>query len=140
MRLVSTVVIVVLCGALADCTGKGDRNAPAAKADFTMSCEDLGIEHDHHPKETDTKYLGKTIELTGRVHVVETRTNKSEPEENGLFVLMTRTINCRFPESEKAALSKLKEGEVVSIIGVYRVVEAKRYMYLDNCRLRPTAK
>jgi hypothetical protein len=142
MRFIPTGVLIVMFAALAGCTGKDDRKGPGAdaKADFSMSCEELGGEHDRHPKETDQKYLGKTIELTGRFHLVETRTNKSVPEENGLFVMMSHTTNCRFPDSEKAALSKLKEGDVITVVGVYRVVEAKNYMYLDNCRLRPTAK
>jgi hypothetical protein len=140
MRIIPAGILVVLFVSLVGCTGKGDKGGPAAKPDFSMSCEDLGGERDRFPKQTDEKYLGKTIELTGRFHLVETRTNKSEPEENGLFIMMSHSTNCRFPDGQKATLSKLREGDVITIVGVYRVVKAKNSMYLDNCRLRPAAK
>jgi hypothetical protein len=138
MRSFRNVVIAALVAGLVGCSGDGG----AVKPDFTMASADLGGEHDRHPKETDNKYKGKTVELSGRVIRVETvGENKNKlPEERGLFVTISHQIQCRFPESEKSTVSKLQQGDTVSIVGVYQVVQSKNYMYLDNCRLRPTAK
>jgi hypothetical protein len=138
MRPIRTVVLAALLGGLAGCSGDG----AAVKPDFTMASADLGGEHDRHPRETDNKYKGKTMELSGRVIRVETvgESKNKLPEERGLFVTLSHQIQCRFPDSEKSAVSKLQQGDTVSIVGVYHVVESKNYMYLDNCRLRPPAK
>jgi len=131
---------LVLLLSVVGCSGKGNGWAPAAKPDFVMSSTDLGGELDRNPKGTDAKYRGKRLELNGRVIRVETFGDKKPPEERGLFVTISHEVNCRFPESERAEVAKLRQGDIVTIVGVYHVIESKNYPILDDCRLRPAAK
>ena len=101
---------------------RGGPELPDGNADvpaFTLTAVDLDQEYDANEVAADAKYLGKRIQVTGRVKQV---TDTREPGRMTLELvgIPESTVNCAFPMSEKIKLDRLNDGQEVTVRALCR--------------------
>ncbi len=85
-----------------------------AKVDYKVSAIDLFNEYNTNESSADKKYLGKTIEVYGKISNID-KENASAKIYLDTEDLMS-SVMCEM--DEKADISDLNEGDVVSLRGV----------------------
>jgi MFS family permease len=116
---------VVLFSLRAPGTNSANATAPTSSAtilnrpSFVLSAENFYREYELDSQAGAKKYSGQYVEVTGRVHSVVLRQDKSPSSvvrlDGGGFL---RWVNCRFDEDQSESMKTLKEKQKVTLQGV----------------------
>lgn len=115
--LIAIVFIVIALGSVYAYT-EFNRKATSTKdlkSDFNTSAAELIVEFEKDSKTSNTKYLNKTIELTGHIKTVE--------DQLGITIIIgdsihSTSIRCSMDSSFSASTS-FKNGQALTIKGIY---------------------
>jgi hypothetical protein len=115
----------------------------SAPADFKLTAEELGREFTRTGVREDDlkKYINKTIEVTGRIWLLEPEGKTLGPYVSlGAPGLVGGGVNCYFDSTDVGQLSGLKKDEMVTLRGFQNDIPTVGAVMLERCQVVETKK
>ena len=115
------------------------RNEAAPNAPpVAVKATDLTIAYDENELAADDKYKGKTLQVSGKVSNIAETLGKYTVQleghkKNGIGLL---SVMCKFEQSEKESITKLKKGQAVTLTGIGDGKTLGFYVGLNECKIQ----
>lgn len=105
---------------------------PSTDLPIAIDAKSLTKAYDENELAADGKFKGKMVVVTGKIsNIAETLGNVTVSLEGHNMIV---DVVCSFPESEKAAVAKLKKGGQASFMGTVTGSTAGLYVEMEKCR------